>query len=38
MAIGVSAMSDGGNWIVKGNFSANTDGHVGVGVGALYKW
>ena len=37
MAIGVSAMSDGGNWIVKGNFSANTDGHVGVGVGALYK-
>ena len=36
MAIGVSAMSDGGNWIVKGNFSANTDGHVGVG--ALYKW
>ncbi|WP_283122166.1 YadA family autotransporter adhesin, partial [Neisseria subflava] len=38
MAIGVSAMSDGGNWIVKGNFSANTDGHVGVGAGALYKW
>ena len=38
MAIGVSAMSDGGNWIVKGNFSANTGGHVGVGVGALYQW
>ena len=38
MAIGVSAMSDGGNWIVKGNFSANTDGHVGVGAGVLYKW
>ena len=38
MAIGVSAMSDGGNWIVKGNFSANTDGHVGVGAGALYQW
>ena len=38
MAIGVSAMSDGGNWIVKGNFSANTNGHVGVGAGALYQW
>ncbi|MCL5079264.1 YadA-like family protein [Neisseria perflava] len=38
MAIGVSAMSDGGNWIIKGNFSANTDGHVGVGAGALYQW
>ncbi|WP_107884052.1 YadA-like family protein [Neisseria elongata] len=38
MAIGVSAMSDGGNWIVKGNFSANTGGHVGVGAGALYQW
>ena len=31
-------MSDGGNWIVKGNFSANTGGHVGVGAGALYQW
>ena len=38
MAIGVSAMSDGGNWIVKGNFSANTGGHVSVGAGALYQW
>ena len=38
MAIGVSAMSDGGNWIIKGNFSANTGGHVGVGAGALYQW
>mgnify|MGYP002717007417 CR=1 FL=1 len=38
MAIGVSAMSDGGNWVVKGNFSTNTDGHVGVGAGALYQW
>ena len=38
MAIGVSAMSDGGNWVAKGNFSANTDGHVGVGAGALYQW
>ena len=38
MAIGVSAMSDGGNWIIKGNFSANTGGYVGVGAGALYQW
>ena len=38
MAIGVSSMSDGGNWIIKGNFSTNTGGHVGVGAGALYQW
>ncbi|ASK27663.1 hypothetical protein BG910_07860 [Neisseria chenwenguii] len=38
MAIGVSSMSDGGNWIVKGNFSTNTGGHMGVGAGALYQW
>jgi len=37
-AVGFSAINDGGNWIVKGNFSANTDGHVGVGAGALYQW
>ncbi|WP_421522868.1 YadA-like family protein [Neisseria yangbaofengii] len=38
IAIGVSSMSDGGNWIIKGNFSTNTGGHVGVGAGALYQW
>ncbi|WP_373755641.1 YadA family autotransporter adhesin, partial [Neisseria sp.] len=37
-ALGVSSMSDNGNWIVKGNFSTNTNGHVGVGAGALYQW
>ncbi len=29
-------MSDGGNWIVKGNVSVNTRGRVGAG--ALYQW
>ena len=38
MALGVSSMSDNGNWIVKGNFSTNSGGHVGVGAGALYQW
>ena len=37
-AVGFSSISDGGNWIIKGNFSANTGGHVGVGAGALYQW
>ncbi|RPD84721.1 hypothetical protein EGK75_10890, partial [Neisseria weixii] len=38
MAIGISSMSDGGNWIIKGNFSTNTGGHMGVGIGGLYQW
>ncbi|WP_249038052.1 YadA-like family protein [Neisseria animalis] len=38
MAIGLSSMSDGGNWIIKGNFSANSNGNVGIGAGALYQW
>ena len=38
MAIGMSSMSDGGNWIIKGNVSTNTGGHVGVGFGGLYQW
>ena len=38
MALGVSSMSDNGNWIVKGNLSTNSGGHVGVGAGALYQW
>ena len=38
LAVGMSSMSDGGNWIVKGNVSVNTQGRVGAGAGALYQW
>ncbi|WP_338578177.1 YadA-like family protein [Neisseria leonii] len=38
VAIGMSSMSDGGNWIIKGNVSTNTNGTVGIGAGALYQW
>ena len=38
LAVGASAMTDGGNWIFKGNFSVNTKGRVGAGVGALFQW
>ena len=38
IAIGASAMTDSGNWIVKGNVSASTGGRFGVGAGALYQW
>ena len=38
LAVGASAMTDGGNWIFKGNFSVNTKGRVGAGAGALYQW
>ena len=38
LAVGASAMTDGGNWVFKGNFSVNTKGRVGAGAGALYQW
>ena len=38
IAVGASAISDGGNWIVKGSFSVNSQGRTGVGAGALYQW
>ena len=38
LAVGASAMTDGGNWIFKGNFSVNTKGRVGAGAGALFQW
>ncbi|MDO4998345.1 MAG: YadA C-terminal domain-containing protein, partial [Neisseria sp.] len=38
MAIGVSKMSDGGNWIVKAKLGANTQGDINVGAGIGYQW
>ena len=38
LAVGASAITDGGNWIFKGNVSVNSKGRVGAGAGALYQW
>ena len=38
MAIGVSAMSDGGNWIIKGTVTGNSRGHVGGTAAVGYQW
>lgn len=38
IAVGVSSISDGGNWIMKGSFSVNSQGRTGIGAGALYQW
>ncbi|MDO4696263.1 MAG: YadA-like family protein, partial [Neisseria sp.] len=38
LAIGVSRLSDGGNWIVKAQASANTKGDFNVGAGIGYQW
>ncbi|MDK4697248.1 Knh-like trimeric autotransporter adhesin [Kingella negevensis] len=37
-AVGFSAISDGGNWIVKGTASGNSKGYFGATVGAGYQW
>ncbi|MDK4546753.1 YadA-like family protein [Kingella kingae] len=37
-AVGFSAISDSGNWIVKGTASGNSRGHFGATVGAGYQW
>ncbi len=37
-AVGFSAITDGGNWIVKGTVGGNTRGHFGATVGAGYQW
>ncbi|MBR0573831.1 MULTISPECIES: YadA-like family protein [Pasteurellaceae] len=38
IAIGLSSIFDNGKWIIKGNLNANTEGKVGVGIGAGYQW
>ncbi|XXQ67861.1 YadA-like family protein [Neisseriaceae bacterium B1] len=37
-AVGFSAISDGGNWIIKGIATGNSKGHVGGSIGAGYQW
>ena len=37
-AVGFSAITDGGNWIIKGTASGNSKGHFGATVGAGYQW
>ena len=37
-AVGMSAISDGGNWIVKGTATGNSRGHFGATIGAGYQW
>ncbi|WP_208107260.1 beta strand repeat-containing protein [Mesocricetibacter intestinalis] len=37
-AVGISSISDGGNWIIKGSVSSNSRGSVGATVGAGYMW
>ena len=38
LAVGASAMTDGGNWIFKGNVSVNSKGRAGAGAGVLFQW
>jgi autotransporter adhesin len=38
LAIGVSKLSENGNWVVKFNGSANSRGKLGVAVGAGFHW
>ncbi|MBK6868267.1 MAG: YadA-like family protein [Burkholderiales bacterium] len=38
IALGLSAISDNGKWIVKGSLSRNSQGHTGVAVGAGFQW
>lgn len=37
-AVGFSAITDGGNWIVKGSVSGHSKGKFGATVGAGYQW
>ena len=37
-AVGMSAISDSGNWIVKGTATGNSRGHFGATISAGYQW
>lgn len=37
-AVGMSAITDGGNWIIKGIATGNSEGHFGATIGAGYQW
>ena len=37
-AVGFSAITDSGNWIIKGSASGNSKGRFGATVGAGYQW
>lgn len=38
IAVGVSAISDNGQWIFKGSFTQDTQSNQGFGVGMGYQW
>ena len=37
-AVGFSAISDSGNWIIKGSASGNNKARFGATIGAGYQW
>ena len=38
LAVGMSTITPGGRWVVKGSLTGNTQGDVGVGMGAAMVW
>ncbi|MGO4703962.1 YadA family autotransporter adhesin [Dyella sp. 2RAB6] len=38
LAVGLSTITPGGRWVVKGSLTGNTQGDVGVGMGAAMVW
>ena len=38
LAVGMSTITPGGRWVVKGSLTGNTQGDVGVGMGASMVW
>ena len=37
-AVGLSTLSEGGDWVLKGSVSGNSRGHVTYGAGVGYQW